>query len=100
MKNSIKWVWWHTPLITPALRRQRWADLCEFETSLIYRVSSRTAKATQRREEEEEEGAEEEEKEEEEEGGGRRRRRRKRRADKCAFSDPYVLRSFEKDILA
>jgi hypothetical protein len=88
--------------LIPALRRQRWADLCEFETSLIYRVSSRTAKAkaTQRREEEEEEGAEEEEREEGEEGGGRRRRRRKRRADKCAFSDPYVLRSFEKDILA
>jgi hypothetical protein len=35
------------PLI-PALGRQRQADLCEFEASLIYRVSSWTAKATQR----------------------------------------------------
>jgi hypothetical protein len=32
-----------------ALGRQRQADLCEFEASLVvYRVSSRTAKATQR----------------------------------------------------
>jgi hypothetical protein len=35
------------PLI-PALGRQRHVDLCEFKASLIYRVSSRTAKATQR----------------------------------------------------
>ena len=35
------------PLI-PALRRQRQVDLCEFEASLVYRVSSRTARATQR----------------------------------------------------
>jgi hypothetical protein len=35
------------PLI-PALRRQRWVDLCEFEASLVYGVGSRTAKATQR----------------------------------------------------
>jgi hypothetical protein len=32
----------------PALRKQRQADLCEFEASLVYRVSSRTAKVTQR----------------------------------------------------
>ena len=30
------------PLI-PALRRQRQVDLCEFEASLIYKESSRTA---------------------------------------------------------
>ena len=35
------------PLI-PALRRQRQLDLCEFEASLVYRVSSSTVKATQR----------------------------------------------------
>jgi hypothetical protein len=39
-------VWWHMPLI-PALGRQRQADF-EFEASLVYRVSSRTARATQR----------------------------------------------------
>ena len=39
--------WWHTPLI-PALGRPRQADLCEFEASLVYRVSSRTARDTQR----------------------------------------------------
>ena len=35
------------PLI-PALRRQRQVDLCEFEGSMVYRVSFRTAKATQK----------------------------------------------------
>ena len=35
--------WWCTPL-TPALGRQRQADLCEFKVSLVYRGSSRTAK--------------------------------------------------------
>ena len=34
--------------LSPALRRQGQADLCEFEANLVYRVSSRTAKATQR----------------------------------------------------
>ena len=32
----------------PALQRQKQADLYEFEATLVYRVSSRTAKATQR----------------------------------------------------
>jgi hypothetical protein len=35
------------PLI-PALRRQRQADLCEFEDRLIYRVCFRATKATER----------------------------------------------------
>ena len=40
--------WWRTPLI-PALGRQRQADLCEFETSLVYRASSMTgSKATEK----------------------------------------------------
>ena len=36
--------WWYTPLI-PALGRQRHVDLCEFETNLVYRVSSMTVRA-------------------------------------------------------
>ena len=40
--------WWCTPLI-PALGRQRQVDLCEFEVSLVYRVSFRTGlKATEK----------------------------------------------------
>jgi hypothetical protein len=38
--------WWHTPLI-PALG-SRGRQISEFEASLVYKVSSRTAKATQR----------------------------------------------------
>ena len=30
-----------------ALQKQRQVDYCEFKTSLVYRVSSRTAKTTQ-----------------------------------------------------
>jgi hypothetical protein len=33
----------------PALGRQTQEDLCEFKASLIYRVSSRTTRATQRK---------------------------------------------------
>jgi hypothetical protein len=40
-------VWWHTPRF-PALRTQRLADLCEFEANLVYRVSFRSAKTTQK----------------------------------------------------
>ena len=39
--------WWHIPLI-PALMRQRQVDLCEIEAGLVYKVSFRTARATQR----------------------------------------------------
>jgi hypothetical protein len=38
---------WPVPFIL-ALRRQRAKNLCEFEASLVYKVSSRTARATQR----------------------------------------------------
>jgi hypothetical protein len=33
-------------VIIPALRRQRQGDLCEFKANLVYRVSSRTVRAT------------------------------------------------------
>jgi hypothetical protein len=32
-----------------ALQRQRQEDICEFEASLVYRASSRTARTTQRK---------------------------------------------------
>jgi hypothetical protein len=38
--------WWHTPLIPALGGRGRW--ISEFEASLVYRVSFRTARATQR----------------------------------------------------
>jgi hypothetical protein len=34
--------------VRPVLRRERQADLCELEASVVFRVSSRTARATQR----------------------------------------------------
>jgi hypothetical protein len=34
--------------LIPALGRQRQADLCEFETNLVYKVNSWIAMATQR----------------------------------------------------
>ena len=39
-------VWWRTPLIPALGGRGRW--ISEFQASLVYRVSSRRAKATQR----------------------------------------------------
>ena len=35
-------------LLIPRTWGQRQADLCEFNTSLVYRVNSRTARTTQR----------------------------------------------------
>jgi hypothetical protein len=40
--------WWHTPKI-PAHRRQRQVGICEFETSLVSKDSSRTDKALTQR---------------------------------------------------
>jgi hypothetical protein len=37
-----------TCLFNPSTQRQKQPDLCEFETSLVYRVSSGTARTTQR----------------------------------------------------
>ena len=34
--------------VSPALGRQRQGDLCEFKASLVYKLSSRTNRATQR----------------------------------------------------
>jgi hypothetical protein len=45
LKEHAGRAWWHTPLI-PALGRQR--QVSEFEVSLVYKVSSRTARAIQR----------------------------------------------------
>jgi len=44
IKVSRSWAWWCSPLI-PALRRQGKLDLYEFKASLVYRTSSRRAKA-------------------------------------------------------
>ena len=41
--------WWHTLLILAlGWQKQRQVDLYEFEANLVYRASSRTAKATRR----------------------------------------------------
>jgi hypothetical protein len=34
--------------LIPVLGRQRQVDLCEFEASLLYRMSSKTVRTTQR----------------------------------------------------
>jgi hypothetical protein len=46
IKENASRAWWHTPLI-PALGRQR-QTISEFEASPVYKVSARTARATQR----------------------------------------------------
>jgi hypothetical protein len=43
--NSAARQFWYTPFI-PALRRQWQVDLHEFKPSLVYKASSRIAKAT------------------------------------------------------
>jgi hypothetical protein len=35
-------------MLIPTLRRQRQADFCEFEASLVYKSNSRKVRATQR----------------------------------------------------
>ena len=65
--------WWYTPVI-PALLRQRQEDLCEFETNLVYKASSRAAKSIEKPISREKKNAVEERKkggrgEEEREGG-------------------------------
>ena len=47
-KFIIHGVGWHTPLIS-ALGRQKQADGGEYEASLVYRVSSRKARAVKQR---------------------------------------------------
>ena len=42
-QSVLGWVWWHMPLIS-ALGRQKQMDLCVFEASLVYVVSSRPGK--------------------------------------------------------
>ena len=44
--NGFYWAWWHMPLI-PEIGRQRQV-ISEFEASLVYKVSPRTARTTQR----------------------------------------------------
>ena len=46
-KREINQAQWCTPLI-PALGRQRQADISDFEASLVYTLSSRTARTKQR----------------------------------------------------
>ena len=46
VKKNTSWAYWHASLIL-APRRQRQADLYEFEASLLYIVSFRPARATQ-----------------------------------------------------
>jgi hypothetical protein len=47
-KGILGRAWWHTPLI-PAHNKGRGRWISEFEASLVYKVSSRTARAIQRK---------------------------------------------------
>lgn len=47
-KYYIFLVWWLTPL-TPALKKQRQVDLCDFMASPVYKTSSTTARALTQR---------------------------------------------------
>lgn len=48
-RNGLEpWQWWGIPLI-PTLKRQRQADHCEFEDSLVYKMSSKTARVVTQR---------------------------------------------------
>ena len=38
------WAWWHTPLF-PALGRQGQVGLCEFQVSLVYRMTFKPVRA-------------------------------------------------------
>jgi hypothetical protein len=47
-KEKKRWIrlsWWHK-LLLPAFRKQTQAGFCEFEASLVYIVSPRTARTT------------------------------------------------------
>jgi hypothetical protein len=46
--RSKTWRWWHTPLIPELGRGGRGRRISEFEASLVYKLSSRTARAIQR----------------------------------------------------
>ena len=74
VKNkSLSEAWWYVPLI-PALGRQTQADLCEFKASLVYKASSRTARATQKNPVLEDKQKEEERKEKRKKGGRKKKR--------------------------
>ena len=44
VRIKIEWWWWRRTPIIPALKRKRQENLCQFETSLVYKASSRTAR--------------------------------------------------------
>jgi hypothetical protein len=80
-KPALAGQWWYTPLFL-ACGRQRQGDLCEFEASLVHRVSSRTARAMQRNSASRKEKKRKEEKRREEKRREEKRREEKRREEK------------------